>query len=471
MPAHYSDGSEISALDAQKRILVQIATNTGTAFYTNGNAINAGDDLGLILAQIVANTGGGDLNGLNSNKHLFAQIAINVGGATYPNGDLINPMDSLGRLVAQIAYGTGGPLYENGNTVNPLDLLNIILVQIALNTEVTGPTSLVFSTQPGGAIVGEPFTQQPVVAVDDPTFTGDVTIAINTGTGVLSGTLVQAAVAGVATFTDLEIDSADTFTLVASIASPALSVNSASFAVEYDAAVVTYGNLLLSNGGPNIFTNGQAANFQAFVTSAAYIALGSPDFITLRSTQNVGSGTTAFSFLGVSCPITSTPTWGANGITFLAGTGAALEFSLVTIAQPFTYFTVFRFTTVPVTGVDDIPIGSSHVNGGLIFGDPLQIFDGSAVAGATAADTLFHRWWRVGNSPAGSKLIQDGVTIVAAGNSGVSGLDEFNLGLSDGFSSRQANSQFAFALAKSGDASANQSAIDAIYSTTLGQGI
>lgn len=457
----------MSAMDAQKRIWVQIAINTGSAV----GSVSAHSDLDVILAQIVANTGGGDLNQQNSRKHLLAQIAINVGGATYPNGDTVSPMDSISRLLVQIAFGTGGPLYENGNTVNAMDEDNYILVQIALNTEASGPTSLVFSTQPGSATIGEPFGQQPVVTVDDPTFTGDVTIAINTGTGVLSGTLTKAAVAGVATFTDLEIDSAGNFTLVASIASPALSVVSASFAVAYSAAVEAYADLLILNGGTDIRANGQAANFQNFVTSAAYIALGSPDFLALRSSQNVGTGTTAFSFLGVSCPIINAPTWGANGITFAAGTGDAIEFPVGVIAQPFTYFAVYRYTVIPVTGVNDIALGSSHANGGIIFGDPIQIFDGSAVAGATAADTSFHRWWRVGNSPAGSKLIQDGVQIVAPGNSGATGLDEPNIGLCDGFAARQASSQFAFYCPMATDKSANQAAVDAIYATTLGQGL
>lgn len=233
----------MSALDAQKRIWVQIAVNTGSSVYSNGDAINAGDDLGRILTQIAINTGGsGGLNQLNSLKHLLAQIAINVGGATYPNGDTINPMDSLGRIVAQVAYGTGGPLYENGNTINPRDDLNIILVQIALNTEgsSTTPSSLAFTTQPSGAVTGQPFTQQPVVAVRDSggnvlaSFTGNVTIAINSGSGVLSGTLTKAAVAGVATFTNLAIDTTGNFTLVASIATPPISVVSSSFAVAFD---------------------------------------------------------------------------------------------------------------------------------------------------------------------------------------------------------------------------------------------
>lgn len=98
-------------------------------------------------------------------------------------------------------------------------------------------TSLIFSTQPAGAVAGEPFTTQPVVTVRDQhgatltSFTGNVTIAKQSGTGTLSGTLVKAAVAGVATFTNLQIDTAGSFVLRASIASPVLTVDSASFAV------------------------------------------------------------------------------------------------------------------------------------------------------------------------------------------------------------------------------------------------
>jgi hypothetical protein len=44
----------------------------------------------------------------------------------------------------------------------------------------------------------------------DTTFTGNVTVALQTGSGTLAGTLVVAAVAGVATFSNLSISTLNT---------------------------------------------------------------------------------------------------------------------------------------------------------------------------------------------------------------------------------------------------------------------
>ncbi|MCP4985024.1 MAG: hemagglutinin, partial [Colwellia sp.] len=67
------------------------------------------------------------------------------------------------------------------------------------------------------------------------TDTSNVSLAVQTGTGTLDGTTTQAAVAGLATFNDLSIDEADSFTLRAS--SGGLSTDdSSSFAVSAGSA-------------------------------------------------------------------------------------------------------------------------------------------------------------------------------------------------------------------------------------------
>jgi hypothetical protein len=98
-------------------------------------------------------------------------------------------------------------------------------------------TKLVFTVEPVNATAGTGIA--PAVAVSaqdalgntDPTFTGNVTVAITGGTGKagahLSGTLTQAAVAGVATFAGLAVDSAGTaYTLTATGASLTLGASS-----------------------------------------------------------------------------------------------------------------------------------------------------------------------------------------------------------------------------------------------------
>ncbi len=114
---------------------------------------------------------------------------------------------------------------------------NLTVMNIEKGTSSAHAGSLEFSTQPGDATAGDAFGQQPVVTVKDTngatltTFTGIVTMAKASGPGTLSGTLTKAGVAGVATFTNLELDTEGDYTLEASIASPALAVESASFAV------------------------------------------------------------------------------------------------------------------------------------------------------------------------------------------------------------------------------------------------
>ncbi len=83
-------------------------------------------------------------------------------------------------------------------------------------------TKLVFTTQPVGA---EPDEVMPAVIVEsqdsdgntDANYTGNVTISIYSASesGVLSGTLTVAAVAGVATFSDLSIDVEGDYTFLA----------------------------------------------------------------------------------------------------------------------------------------------------------------------------------------------------------------------------------------------------------------
>ncbi len=80
-------------------------------------------------------------------------------------------------------------------------------------------TTLAVSTQPSGAVDGDPFTTQPVVQVRDANgnvVTGSgvtITAALASGSGTLGGDTTQAAVNGVATFTDLEVVGTGTHSL------------------------------------------------------------------------------------------------------------------------------------------------------------------------------------------------------------------------------------------------------------------
>lgn len=95
-------------------------------------------------------------------------------------------------------------------------------------------TKLSFSAQPGNAAVGQTMSAVQVSAVDDDNeldtgFDGDVTIALQTGTGTLSGTLTKAAVAGVATFDDLSINAVNTGAVLRATSSGLTQSDSAPF--------------------------------------------------------------------------------------------------------------------------------------------------------------------------------------------------------------------------------------------------
>jgi uncharacterized Zn ribbon protein len=108
-------------------------------------------------------------------------------------------------------------------------------------------THLEFGQQPTDAQAGQSISPPITVraaddsGITDPSFTGDITIAIgiNPAAGTLSGTMIVAAVAGVATFGNLSIDNAGSgYTLDAS-ASGLIGDTSATFDVTAVAPVAT----------------------------------------------------------------------------------------------------------------------------------------------------------------------------------------------------------------------------------------
>jgi hypothetical protein len=97
-------------------------------------------------------------------------------------------------------------------------------------------TKLVFGSQPGNVVVGETFGAFTVRAVDDSDaldvdFDGDVTVALETGSGALAGTLTESAVAGIATFDDVHIDTLNVDAVIEATADGLTAANSDEFDV------------------------------------------------------------------------------------------------------------------------------------------------------------------------------------------------------------------------------------------------
>lgn len=117
--------------------------------------------------------------------------------------------------------------------------------------------------------------RRPDNSVDN-TFTGNIAISKASGTGTLSGTLTVAAVAGVATFSTLQLSAADTYTLTAS-ASGLTDITSGNIVVSVaNATAILWsssgGSAWLSTGnwtGSAVPTSTQVAQFGANPTATS----------------------------------------------------------------------------------------------------------------------------------------------------------------------------------------------------------
>ena len=94
-----------------------------------------------------------------------------------------------------------------------------------------------FATQPGGGVAGVAWTQQPVVEIRDvggnlvPTATNEVTLLLTSGAGLLLGTITKAAVNGVVTFTDLNLQLAGTDKVITALSGSLTPVQSTAFTI------------------------------------------------------------------------------------------------------------------------------------------------------------------------------------------------------------------------------------------------
>lgn len=118
---------------------------------------------------------------------------------------------------------------------------------------------LVFSVQPTQATVGAAISPAVKVTAQDANnntatgFSGNVTIG-ETGPGAFTGsTLTQAAVSGIATFSNLHLDAAGAYTLTASASAPVTGATSSGFNIIASVATQLFFNVQPANG-----TAGQA---------------------------------------------------------------------------------------------------------------------------------------------------------------------------------------------------------------------
>ena len=141
----------------------------------------------------------------------------------------------------------------------------------------TGTASkLLFGQQPTNTVIGETIAPPVTVQVTDAlnngvtTDTRSVTIAIGTNPsgGALSGTTTVAAVAGVATFSNLSINNAGTgYTLLATSAPALTGATSAAFNITAGSQTITFGALAAKTSGDADF--GVSATASSGLTAAS----------------------------------------------------------------------------------------------------------------------------------------------------------------------------------------------------------
>jgi len=160
------------------------------------------------------------------NNSTFSSSAITV---PYTGGALAATPVYV-RLKAGLAAGA-----YNGETISNAGG-GATTVNVTVNGQVSNPaTHLAFANFPATGFVNQTvatFTVQALNANElvDPGFTGNITLSKVSGPGDVAGTLVKAAVAGIATFNDISFTAAGSYVLQAT-ASGLTSANSSSIAI------------------------------------------------------------------------------------------------------------------------------------------------------------------------------------------------------------------------------------------------
>jgi hypothetical protein len=190
----------------------------------------------------------------------------------------------------------------------------------------------------------------------------------------------------------------------------------------------------------------------------------------LRSSQNYGSGTTAFSLGGrgtFNGTLVNGPSWGADGIDML-DENKRIETQLGPLAQPLSVFSVQQIDVTPATTSivydNDVNTGGNrtHIyhNSG---STDLQVFAGSgAIGGSFVDDVMFA--YQVSFNGASSTYSKDGAAATTI-NSGTGAATQFRIGSP---SAGQRGSLMAFCAVING---ASVPAFYTLYKTTLGTGL
>ena len=199
----------------------------------------------------------------------------------------------------------------------------------AFNVTVGAAAKLVFTAQPTNLTAGSSITPSVTVSIEDSlgnvvsTATNQVTIAIGTNpsSGILSGTAVANAVAGVATFSNLSINSAGTGYTLTAAATSLTGATSSAFNVSAGAAtklVFTTQPTNVAAGSsiaPAVTVSFEDSLNNVVTASNGTVTLVTNPSVTLGGTSAVAAvnGVATFSNLSINTA--------ANGYTLVASAG------------------------------------------------------------------------------------------------------------------------------------------------------
>src|SRR5512143_3493773 len=277
-----------------------------------------------------------------------ATDAITV-SLTVPNGAVLG--GTLTRNAASgVATFTGLTVDKAGTYTLSAVATGLTGATSASFTVTTGAaTQLAITTQPTNVTAGVAIAPAVTVEARDAggnltsTFTGNVTVALqaNPGTGLLSGTLTRAAVAGVATFDDLSLDkAANGYTL--RVTSGALT---AATSVTFNVSAGT-------------------ATTLAFVTQPVSVLQGAPIAPPVAVAVQDGFGNTVPSAVNnITMSIGTNPNAGTlSGTLTVAASGGVATFSDLHIDNPGTGYTLQAaaggFTAVVSAAFNVLPSGA-----------------------------------------------------------------------------------------------------------------
>jgi hypothetical protein len=194
------------------------------------------------LRVLVTDAFGNPVNGTT------VTFAIVTGGGTLTDSVAVSGPNGLATLGSWTLGLTAG-----GNSLTATsDGLDGSPVTFTATATAGNATQLVFTTEPpASTTAGVAFAPAPVVTIQDAngntvtTATDNVTLTLSTGTGTLSGSTTVAAVAGVATFGGLSIDSIGTDKVLTASSDTLASDSTAAFTIVADTAAsltITQGN-------------------------------------------------------------------------------------------------------------------------------------------------------------------------------------------------------------------------------------